>query len=271
MRISASNIAWDIVEEPAVAELLRDRGVDRVDIAPGKYFPDPETTTDAEIVAVRHLWRRRGFAIHGMQALLFGTAGLNLFDDAEGAMLRRLTAICRIGGGLGASALTFGSPRQRDRSGRSDDETASIAVDFFRRLGDAASTAGVIVCLEPNPAIYGCNFMVGTGETAGVVAAVDHPSVRLQLDVGALALNGEPVAETIARHAALIGHVHASEPQLVTLGDGGAPHAAAGAALRALRPDLTVTIEMVASKLAPHAAEVARAIDLAQACYGDRP
>ena len=49
----------------------------------------------------------------------------------------------------------------------------------------------------------------------------------------AIAANGEDATRTIEEHCALIGHVHASEPGLVVLGDGGAPHAAAGAALRA--------------------------------------
>lgn len=269
MRISVSNIAWEIAEEPAIAGLLRQRGIERVDIAPGKYFPDPDAATPAEVAAVRRLWHDRGFAITGMQSLLFGTTGLNLFHDRDGAMLRRLEAVCRIGDGLGVSTLTFGSPRQRDRSGLEDAEVKAIAVDFFGRVGDAARQAGVVLCLEPNPAFYGCNFMVGTDDTAEMVIAVDHPSIRLQLDVGALALNGEAAEEVITRYAPLIGHVHASEPGLVTLGDTGAPHRQAGAAIRAVRPDLVVTIEMIASLDKPHAAELERALDLALLCYGD--
>jgi D-psicose/D-tagatose/L-ribulose 3-epimerase len=269
MRLSFSNIAWDIAEEPAIADLLREHGVDRVDLAPGKYFADPAAATAGDIAAVRTLWEGRGFGIEGMQALLFGTTGLNLFADPDDAMIDRLAAVCRLASGLGARALTFGSPRQRDRAGLSDADADRIATDFFRRLGNAAVDAGVIVCLEPNPAIYGCNFMVRTDEAAAMVTRVDHPGIALQLDVGALALNGEPVAETITRHAALIGHVHASEPQLVTLGDGGALHAEAGVALRRARPDLTVTVEMVASTTQPHLAEVARALSVAQLHYGD--
>jgi sugar phosphate isomerase/epimerase len=269
MRISVSNIAWDIAEEQAIAALLAERGIDLVDIAPGKYLADPEAATDAEIESVRRLWADRGFAIHGMQGLLFGTTGLNLFDDPDGRMGRRLAAICRIGGLLGAKALTFGSPRQRDRGGLADRDAEAIAVAFFRQLGEAAREAGVLVCLEPNPAYYGCNFMVGTDEAAAIVAAVDHPAIRLQFDTGSVAMNGEAAADLIERHARAIGHVHASEPKLATLGDGGAPHAEAAAALRAHRPDLVVTVEMVAAA-APHAGEVARAVDLALRHYGGR-
>lgn len=268
MRLSASNIAWDVAEDAAIADILRGAGIDQVDLAASKYFASVEDVSAADIAAVRSWWADRGFSVAGMQSLLFGTQGLNLFDNSREAMLDHLTHVCRIGGGLGARALTFGSPRQRDRTGLSDAEAEAIAVAFFRRLGDRAADAGTSICLEPNPASYGCNFMTTTDEAAAIVAAVDHAAIGLQLDIGAIAINAEPVEATIARHALLIGHVHASEPQLITLGDGGAPHAEAAAALRAHRPDLTVTIEMVASASAPHVGEMARAAALAAQIYG---
>jgi len=268
MRLSASNIAWDRDEDGAVSDMLAAHGIDQVDLAPSKYFASPADASDADIARVRHWWNDRGFTIAGMQSLLFGTSGLNLFSESREAMLDHLKLICRIGGGLGARALTFGSPRQRDRTGLSDAEAEAIAIDFFGRLGDHAVGTGVIICLEPNPPVYGCNFMTTTDEAAAIVSALGHPAVRLQLDVGAIAINDEPVEPTIARHAAFIGHVHASEPQLITLGDGGAPHAEAAAALRAHRPDLTVTIEMVASSSQPHITEILRATELARLHYG---
>lgn len=268
MRISVSNIAWELAHEDEVAALLSARGVDLVDVAPGKYFPDPEHASDTEIAAVRKFWADRGFGILGMQSLLFGTQGLNLFDASREIMLSRLSAVCRIGGGLGVRALTFGSPRQRDRSGLGDAEALDIAVSFFRKLGDSAQQAGVLVCLEPNPSAYNCNFMVNTREALAVVRACDHPAIRLQLDTGAIAMNDEPVTETVAEAASWIGHVHASEPKLAVL-DNAALHAEVARALRAARPELGVTIEMAPdTQLAPME-QVARALDVAQSAYGD--
>lgn len=266
MRLSVSNIAWDLAEEPAAADLLAAVGVDQVDVAPGKYFADPAQVSGADAERVRRWWADRGFSVVGMQSLLFGTSGLNLFSD-DGAMLARLSALCRVGGLLGARALTFGSPKNRDRSGLDDGAARRIAVEFFRRLGDAAAQNGVLVCLEPNPVIYGCNFMTDTAETAEVVRSVDHPAIRLQLDVGAIAANREDPAQVIAAHAELIGHVHASEPGLVPLGDAGAPHAAAAAALRNARPELTVTVEMAPAAAEPHLQALARAVAVAKAAY----
>jgi len=83
MRLAISNIAWDITEDEAVAALLQRHQVDAIDIAPGKYFPQPGKATAAEIGAVKSWWAERGIEITGMQALLFGTTGLNVFGSPE--------------------------------------------------------------------------------------------------------------------------------------------------------------------------------------------
>lgn len=273
MRISISNIAWDAAEDDAVAELLMAEGVSRIDVAPAKYFADVATTTDAQAESVRRTWERRGFAICGMQALLFGTQGLNLFAEAavQQRMLEHLGHVCRLGGALGAGPLVFGSPRNRDRGALSTEESDAVAVPFFRRLGELAARYGTVICLEPNPPLYGANYLITAEETARVTALVDHPAIRMQFDTGALAMSGEDPAAFMARSGQLVGHVHASEPNLLCLGDRGAEvgtdHAAMAAAVRAHRPELTVAIEMRATDNEPHLQSIARAVQLTRAHY----
>ena len=84
-------------------------------------------------------------------------------------------------------------------------------------------------------------------------------------------MNQEPVTETVGAVAPLIGHVHASEPMLAAVGAGGASHTEAGAALRAARPDLAVTIEMTRPAEAPVRETIEHAVRTAQLAYGDLP
>ena len=265
MRIAISNIAWDISEDASVANLLDKFDVDAVDIAPGKYFPDPVRAKDRDIAMVRRWWSDHGIEITGMQALLFGTTGLNVFGESKSqeAMLDHLRAVCRIGAGLGATRLVFGSPKNRDRTGLSDAQTLDQAVSFFRRLGTNAQEHGVIVCLEPNPTRYGANFMTTSEETAHVVAAVGHDSIRMQFDTGALTINGETPEAVLEYSAGLIGHVHASEPDLLPLGDGRTEHQLMHKALNNYLPDQVVSIEMVATKTEAHLHSIERALTCA--------
>src|SRR5579883_2829856 len=99
MRLAISNIAWDTPEDVIVANLLKHYAIDAIDIAPGKYFSEPRKATDKQINCVKNWWAEHGIEITGMQSLLFGTSGLNMFGSptAQENMLSHLEAICRIG------------------------------------------------------------------------------------------------------------------------------------------------------------------------------
>lgn len=269
MRLAISNIAWDAPEDVVIAPLLHRFDVDAIDVAPGKYFPDPANASDDDIGRIKSWWSERGIEITGMQALLFGTTGLNVFGPpaTQDAMLKHLAAVCRIGAGLGAKRLVFGSPKNRDRTGFSDQQAIDVAVSFFRRLGNIAQSYGVVICLEPNPTCYGTNFMTTSAETARVVAQVDHPAIRMQLDTGALTINGEEPSTILQDWAPFIGHIHASEPDLLPLGDGGTDLGKMAAAMKWHLPNHVVSIEMLATKNEPHDIAIERALKVAVQHY----
>lgn len=273
MRLAISNIAWDVSEDEAVAQLLSRFSIDAIDIAPGKYFPDPQQAREKDIESVKSWWADRGIEITGMQALLFGTTGLNLFgtQKSQQAMLEHLQAVCRIGANLGANRLVFGSPKNRDCSGLSKQQAQDQAATFCRRLGDIAQACGVLICLEPNPPLYGSNFMTNSVETARVVHAVDHHAIRMQFDTGALTINKESPGTVLKESASLIAHVHASEPHLVPLGDGKTDHQLVRKALDQYLPESLVTVEMLATQKEPHLYSIERALSCAVAHYRSAP
>ncbi len=269
MRLAISNIAWDAADDEVVAALLQRYRIDAIDIAPAKYFPVNAPVAPEDAGRVRRWWGERGIDITGMQALLFGTNGLNVFGPpaVQDAMLAHLADVCALASRLRATRLVFGSPRNRDRTSLSDDEADAMAVPFFQRLGDIALAHGVVVCLEPNPERYGCNFMTTTASAARIVHRVAHAAIRLQLDTGAIAISGEAAGPVIERHCAIIGHVHASEPGLVTLGDDCAPHDEVARALQTHLPGHLVSIEMLASTAEPAVTRIERALRFAIRCY----
>lgn len=278
MRLSISNLAWDPQHDAQVARLLHGAALDAIEIAPTKYFSlalaNQETPAAGQLAAVRTQWQERGVDIVAMQSLLFGTTGLNMFGPpaVQEAMLDHLARVLRIGAGLGARRLVFGSPKNRDREGIDLGAATASGVDFFRRLGERASAAGCVVCLEANPAVYGCNFMTTTAEAAEMVRLTAHSAIRLQFDLGTVTANGEDAAELLQRYHELIGHVHISEPGLKPLGSSAADHAGYGALLRRwLAPDMSVSIEMLTPSSDDPLATIAGAIDLAVRHYRHAP
>jgi sugar phosphate isomerase/epimerase len=216
-RIAVSNIAWPAGADEAAADLLRAHGVAGVEVAPTKLWPRPAEASEADAVACRSAWERRGLPIIAMQALLFGRAELTLFDSpaAREETVAYLGRVIRLAGWLGCGALVFGSPKNRLRRGRSVEDVWPEATAVFRRLGDQAQRCGVVFCVEANPPEYGCDFVTTVAESAALVSAVGHPGFGLHLDGGGMALTGElPAAagEVRARH------YHVSEPHLAAIG-----------------------------------------------------
>jgi sugar phosphate isomerase/epimerase len=269
--ISISNIAWNTSLDQDVSEILVNSGVSYIDIAPPKYFKKIDETTDDEILKVKQYWLDKGIAPLGMQSLLFGTQGLNVFGtlDVQNKLLTHLTDICHIGNILGARKLVFGSPRNRDRSHLSDQQTIETACDFFNRLGDIARTNNVVICLEPNPVCYQANFMTDSIETAEMVRTINHDHIRMQLDIGAMDINNESADEVIKHVAPWVNHIHISEPQLTPLNISNSFHRSASKAIQKYLPDMPMTIEMLTTSPSMTLREIEQSIDLIKKIYLD--
>ncbi len=270
MKLSISNLAWPKTADVAIAKLLQQHNVKFIDVAPGKYFAAPDCATHTEISEIKNFWQSYGISIYGMQSLLFGTTNLNLFGTViiQQTMLDYLARICAMANILGPTRLVFGAPKNRDRTGLTDNEAQDIAVSFFNKLGDIAQNHNVVICLEPNPARYGANFMTHTMDAAQIVQITRHPHIALQLDVGAILINNENPTELLPRFAPLIGHIHASEPDLVPLGDSGLNHAPVAQLCQQFLADHIVTIEMLETKTEPAISAIERAILFTQSQYG---
>jgi sugar phosphate isomerase/epimerase len=245
MQLSISNIAWEKDEEPRIAELLQRLGVTAVDVAPSKYFQNMSSASDSDISKVRHWWNERGISVYGMQSLLYGTKGLNVFggSESQSRLLQHLGHVCRIAEGLGAKRLVFGSPKNRDRTGLTDSEAEDIALRFFGRLGDIAQSHGVVITLEPNPVCYGTNWITTTKEAHDFVKELGNPGIAMQLDTGTVLTNSED-RDTMASVKDAAGHVHLSEPRLLPLCLAPDEHNDVFRAAADIAPG-TVTIEML--------------------------
>lgn len=248
MKLSISNIAWDSNFETQVINLLLENEITNLDFAPGKFFHDLASAKDSDILKVKKEWEIKGFALSGIQSLLFGTSGLNLFDvSTQNRMLQHLEKVCHIGSLTGATRLVFGSPKNRDRSSLNDSQTKEIALDFFYRLGEIARKEKVDVCLEANPSIYGTNFLTTTEDAATFVRILNHPNIKLQLDLGTVYTNHEDIS-IFDEITDIIGHIHLSEPSMAPIITDDPAHRETGEKIKKIYSRLStdvITIEML--------------------------
>lgn len=222
MKLAVSNIAWLPADRAGAYAILTAAGIAGLEIAPGLFFDgaaDVFVPTEAEAAPALEAMQTAGLALVSMQSLLFGVEGAALFEGETG--LERLRAgmdrAIALAGRFGIPNLVFGSPRQRNIPEGLDPAAAErLAVDEFRRFGDAAGKAGTKISVEPNPAAYGTNFLNRIAQSEAFVRKVDHPAITMIVDVGALHMNGDfDQIEAVAGGArGLVSHVHISEPDL---------------------------------------------------------
>jgi sugar phosphate isomerase/epimerase len=269
MRLAMSNIAWAPEERLEAYAALAEAGFTGLEIAPGLLLHAAEDPFDPDAATLRTALDEvagAGLTLVSMQSLLFGVPGAALFGDADARMafeaaMRRAIAL---GGRLGIPNLVFGSPAQRRvPEGMAMDAAVARGAEVFRRLGDHAAAHGTAIAIEANPAAYGTNFCNTLEEAESFVGTVDHPAVRMILDLGAQIMNGtlERTAGLLPRIAPRLNHVHVSEPDLAPAPAPGRPATLAPvfAALAAEGYAGAVSIEM--KRPAGGLAEVRAAID----------
>jgi D-psicose/D-tagatose/L-ribulose 3-epimerase len=263
--LSVSNIAFPVNELNRGIALLKELGVDGMEVAPFHAFGRWDVSP-TEMAAFRDNLVRQNLRCPALQGVVYNAGAAHLFasEETREAMHRHLVMVARMAGALGAAACVFGAPKLRDPTGLSSDEARRIAVDFFRRIGPVFASEGSKLTLEPNARRYGCRFITTTAEAIDLLEEIDTAGVGLQIDTGTFFLEGEDPAILMraARHAA---HAHISEPDLAPLGSTGVDHCALADALRRSGYCGSLSIEMRATDDWPEA--IRRAVSLARETY----
>ena len=194
MKLAASNIGFALSED--VYAVLRHYGIANIEVAPGRIRDD-------EVPAL---------PVVSMQGILWNTA-FNIFDSPAQFIVHYRHVILKRCMELGCPRVVFGAPKARRRGARDSEELTEMAVGLFRCLGALSREAGVVLCIEPNSRGYGCDWLCTVAETLNFIHQVDDASVRLCLDTGNYAMEGDtyPLEEL---HVEDVGHVQVSFPNL---------------------------------------------------------
>jgi D-psicose/D-tagatose/L-ribulose 3-epimerase len=208
-------------------------GIGALEVAPTVIWSDLNAVSSRDASAYRRWWERRGIKIVAMQSLLYGRPPHSIFGsrDEQRAALEYLSVVYRLASWLGAGRLVFGSPSHRRPGVLSAEDGFQRALGFFGKAGDAAAQRNLMLCLEPNPQEYGCEFINSAAEAREFIRRVASPGFALHLDAGAMTLQGEPPTAITAGELPV--HFHISEPFLGPLGSSPTDHVGLSGALRA--------------------------------------
>lgn len=212
MKLSISNIGWAAENDVVVYEWMKKYGYSGLEIAPTRIFPEAPYDKIKEAKA----WSEKlktdyGFQIPSMQSIWFGRQEKLFGREEERRILVDYTRkSIDFAEAIDCGNLVFGCPRNRYFPEEAD---ASVAVSFFKELGDYAAGHGTVIGMEANPPIYNTNYINDTFSALKLIEQVNSDGFKLNLDVGTMIQNGESISE-LAGKVYLINHVHISDPGL---------------------------------------------------------
>lgn len=212
MKLSISNIAWTAKDDTAVYELMKKYEYSGLEIAPTRIFPEkPYEQNETANAWANEINTKYGFAIPSMQSIWYGRTE-NIFNSVEDrkALLDYTKLAIDFAEAIGCKNLVFGCPRNRNLPENVD---ASVAVDFFKELGEYACKHTTVIGMEANPPIYNTNYINDTKSAIELINEVNSEGFKLNLDIGTMIQNEEELDELVG-NIHLINHVHISEPGL---------------------------------------------------------
>lgn len=246
MKISISNIAWDKKDDKKVYEILKQNHIYGLDVAPARIFDNPFESTEKDGKQFVDMLRDYNLTPVGMQSLLFGTNGLALFEDEEvrRQTIDHLKKMMDYAKRIGVTRLVFGSPKNRLIRNQAKDKIEELSYEIFNELGDYASKCNLYFCIEPNPTVYGGDFITTTKQGIELVKQVNNPGFRLHMDLGTMIINNENIEEVIYQGLEVTEHIHLSHPNLETVMGYEAIHHKLHRAIKANGYKHTISIEM---------------------------
>ncbi len=212
MKLAISNIAWKKEEDEKVYKILNELNYSAIEIAPTRILPvNPYEKLELARAWADELNNKYNLKVASMQSILYGKTEKLFGDKSERDILKGyIKAGIDFAAVIGCRNLVFGSPKNRIIENISEYE---IAIEFFGELGHYASSRNTTLSIEPNPILYGTNFINYTEEAFNIVKQVGSNGFKVNLDFGTIIANEENI-ESLADNIGLINHIHISEPNL---------------------------------------------------------
>ena len=215
MRFAICNELFENLPLAEVARTCADLGYEGLELAPFTLGPHPSALTTSERRQLRLDVEAAGTKVVGLHWLLARTTGFHLtapepaIRQRTAVRLAELAELCR---DLGGELLVLGAPQQRSLPpGMPTSEGMRLAADTLAQVLPALERHQVDLCLEPlGPSET--NFLNTCAEAVALAQSLDHPRVRLHLDVKAMASETVPITDLIRQYGSLARHFHANDP-----------------------------------------------------------
>lgn len=220
MKLSLSNIAWNPKDDLEVLRILKNYNISYIDIAPSLFQDIEKNFFLSEFLNLKDFWNSKSIEFSSMQSLLFGLGDFSIFDKKKHKILiDRLKKTFEIAEVLNIKNLIFGSPKNRNFIHNEKEKNLIIAKEFFCNVSNLMNNFNCVLSIEPNPKIYGSDFIINTIECVDFVKDMNRKNLKVHIDIGSSKINNENLENIFKKNADLINSIHISEPNLQIIHD----------------------------------------------------
>jgi sugar phosphate isomerase/epimerase len=205
---------WDHAKVCACAAK---HGYTGLEVAPFTLAPRITDVSSARRSELRKQAEAAGIPIIGLHWLLAKTEGFHL--TSPDAAVRKRTGqyfaeLAKAAAELGGDILVLGSPMQRNLAdGMTAEQGDELAADTLSHCLKELEVGKVFLCLEPLT-MAETNYMTCAADGVRLARRINHPFLKLHLDVKAMCAESKPVPDVIRANTEYFHHFHANDKNL---------------------------------------------------------
>lgn len=209
-KLCVSNICVDTVSQIQLAGILKLYGIQNIQVAPTKLI----LWNEIDKINL-DVYKSFGLNVYSFQSITYTLNHLNIFDKpTQGELLVHLKKVIDCAHNNNVNVLVFGCPKNRFILKQDFISNVNTFVDFFKKLGLYLIDKNVIICLENNSTEYGCNFMNTIEQCAKVVKQINHPNIKMMVDLGNAIMENDDDWNQLAKYNDIIYNVDISQPHM---------------------------------------------------------
>jgi len=234
--------------------MAADLGYSGIEIAPFTLTDDVRKLTKNDRDSLKRLASSNNIEIVGIHWILITPEGLHITHPDASIRNRTkeyIIELLRFTADIGGRIVVLGSPKQRRiLEGTTRNEVWMSMSQMLGECCEEAAKSNVYICLEPLSRDQ-TNFINTAEEAMEMVKVVGHPNLRVILDVYSMSDEGNPLDTIIRRVGPLLAHFHANDTNGKGPGQGNADYPSIVRALRDIRYEGYVSVEVFDRSQAP--------------------
>jgi sugar phosphate isomerase/epimerase len=217
MKIGICNEIFKGWKTEKLFPFLKETGYQGLEIAPFTLAENVDEIPASIRKEFRDYADRYGIKIIGTHWLLVKPEGLSV--SGSDRTLREKTAdyLCKLSrftAEIGGDIMVFGSPKQRNiGTGQTVDEVKSNVKEVLLKVLNECEKQKVFLCLEPL-ARTETNFMNTAQQAVEMIEEINHPYLKLHLDVKAMSDEAKTIPDIIKENRKHLKHFHVNDKNL---------------------------------------------------------